>query len=362
MDAAGLPDDLHALDAAPTHGLNARALILRAAAAVEGEDDDDGFLLPAVGADPARLATAARAGTVKAGRALGAAWPKAEKPFPELIRHAKVERVARIPVLARLAGEYLALALHDRLGAELAGLGALKGDPARAVTVLAMPAERAAAVAAARTQELALYKAAVNGGSYTARAAQTSALGAGEAEAEAAATTAAAPAAPRPKALKRSVAPADPVTAHRDAGPNPRPPPRKRTAVGVDVPVAPPAQEVEGDWTTTDAGLTPLSALRACTAGKDLAVHLQASLASLVDAGKLTSTAASAAVESALSKVLAAHAPAALAGERAGWLDGEGARGRLAKFAVACAKTATEREARAARAAKAAAWGAARAR
>ena len=136
--AAGLADDLHALETAPTYGLNARALILRAAAAAAaGGDDDDDDLLPAIGADPARLAAAARAEAVKAGRALGSAWPQAEKPYPDLIRHAKVDRAARVPVLARLAGEHLALALHARLGV---GRAALVADPARAVTALATPA------------------------------------------------------------------------------------------------------------------------------------------------------------------------------------------------------------------------------
>ena len=357
MEGAGLPADLCALDAAPTHGLNARALILRAAAAAAAEasgDEEEEIILPAAGPDPARLAAEARTAALRAGRALAAAWPQAEKPYPDLIKNSKVPRVSRVPVLARLAGEHLALTLHAR-GGEAAS--ALRSDPPHAARALASPADRAAAVAAARAQELGLYKEAINGSAYNARACRASALDAGEEAA--AAGTAAVPAPPR-RVLKRS-APVD--ESGRRAGPDPRPPPRRRRrSVGVEeaavlLPASPAA--AGEDWTAGDAGSDPHTAVRACAAGKDLAAHFSAALAPLVDAGELSATAAATGLESALSKVLAAHGAAALTGER-GWLDGPGARERLRAFAVACARTSAAREVRAAKAARAAAWGAAR--
>jgi len=365
--SVGLPDDLCALDAAPTHGLNARALILRAAA--EAEAGEGELHLPAAGPDPVRLAVAGRAAAVRAGRALAAAWPQAEKPYPDLIRRSKVPRAARVPVLARLAGEHLALALHGRGGRPAA---ALASDPAAAVRGVATPADRAAAVAAARTQELGLYRDAANGGAYTARSARATALDAGEAEAVAAAEAGAAAPAPR-RVLKRS---APPVESDRRAGPDPNPAPRKRAteaeAAAEVVSTAVAAGAPGDDWTAGEAGLDPHTAVRACGAGQDLAALLQAALAPLKESGELSPAAAAAALESAVSKVLAAHGAAALAGERV-WLDGPGARERLTAFAVACGRTAaarearaakaareSEREVRAAKAARAAAWGAAR--
>jgi hypothetical protein len=362
---AGLADDLHALHAAPTFGLNARELILRAAAGAD--DDGDDLTFAPVGADPARAAAERRAAAVSAGRALARAWPQAEKPFPDLILRSKVPRADRVPVLARLAGEHLALRLDARLGESVDWTAA---PAAAALMARSMPAERAAAVAAATAQERALYGAATGGVAYRARAGRATALDAGD---EAAAAGGAPPPPPPPRArpLQKSRPAPDPVLASRRAGPDPRPPPRgakrARAAAGdADPPPPPPPPQDAGPaWTTADPATAtdPAAAAVASDVGRELAALLQAAVDPLVASGQCRPSTADAGAASALRKVLAAHGADALSGRRE-FLEGDARREKLAAFAVACARAAEERAVRAdkqaGRADRAARWGAAR--
>ncbi|KXZ49308.1 hypothetical protein GPECTOR_22g902 [Gonium pectorale] len=131
------------IDTAPTYGMNARALLLRAAELVAAREEARpvGAAKPAAPPDPASV-------LISAVKPLADAVPVPERPFVTYVPRSAIPRLVRQEAAHALTGGYLALALL-----------AARVPEARAVqAVSSEPELRKAAAAAAGQHEQALYR------------------------------------------------------------------------------------------------------------------------------------------------------------------------------------------------------------